>query len=308
MGLNVLYLMLIVFLLFQTLDNTRQWLKLLAPDLGVPLPDRDYATACDLTHSNGTIHWPNIISVIKDEFFVAHFIGWFLKSLFLRDELICWVLSIGFELWEFTFEHMLPNFAECWWDHLIVDVLVTNWLGIYLGMKLSRWLQQKEYDWAGIKENTPERVAMQILPNKYMPYHWEIFSSWKRLAQVGYLILIQSLIELNYFWLKFFLWIPPPHNIIVPRLFMWGLIGSAAIREYYDFITSSTKKFGTMAWLGTITVSAETLLVVKYGHEVDWEKPTPAYVIWAWGLSFPFILVGGFIWYGRIRPRSLDNK
>lgn len=74
---------------------------------------------------------------------------------------------------------------------------MTNWLGIYLGMKTSRWLQQKEYDWAGV-QNKPERVAMvtaaltfqQILPKVYMPYHWEIFSSWKRLAQVGYLLLI----------------------------------------------------------------------------------------------------------------------
>lgn len=28
-----------------------------------------------------------------------------------------------------TFNHMLPNFNECWWDALILDVLVCNWLG-----------------------------------------------------------------------------------------------------------------------------------------------------------------------------------
>lgn len=41
-----------------------------------------------------------------------------LVGLTARDEMLCWVLSILFEVWEYTFEHMLPNFAECWWDHV----------------------------------------------------------------------------------------------------------------------------------------------------------------------------------------------
>jgi phosphatidylserine synthase 2 len=30
-------------------------------------------------------------------------------------------------------QHWMPNFAECWWDHIILDVLVCNALGIFLG-------------------------------------------------------------------------------------------------------------------------------------------------------------------------------
>jgi hypothetical protein len=30
-------------------------------------------------------------------------------------------------------QHWMPNFAECWWDHVILDVLLCNALGIFLG-------------------------------------------------------------------------------------------------------------------------------------------------------------------------------
>lgn len=28
-------------------------------------------------------------------------------------------MSIGFELLEYSLQHQLPNFNECWWDHVI---------------------------------------------------------------------------------------------------------------------------------------------------------------------------------------------
>ena len=30
------------------------------------------------------------------------------------------VTSIGFEILEYSLEHQLPNFSECWWDHVSV--------------------------------------------------------------------------------------------------------------------------------------------------------------------------------------------
>ncbi len=36
---------------------------------------------------------------------------------------------------ELTFQHMLPNFNECWWDSWILDVAVCNFIGIYTGMQ-----------------------------------------------------------------------------------------------------------------------------------------------------------------------------
>lgn len=30
---------------------------------------------------------------------------------------------------QLTFRHMLPNFNECWWDSIILDILICNWFG-----------------------------------------------------------------------------------------------------------------------------------------------------------------------------------
>jgi hypothetical protein len=109
---------------------------------------------------------------VNDEFVLAHVVGWFAKTLLLRDAYLCLFLSIMFEIWEMTFQHQLPNFAECWWDHVrthrspicdhlieakrcadthlarffvernqvILDILICNNIGIIVGMLTCRYL------------------------------------------------------------------------------------------------------------------------------------------------------------------------
>lgn len=56
-----------------------------------------------------------------DGFVTVHFVGWWAKTLILRDYWICNVLSFAFEVLEYSLEHQLPNFSECWWDHVSSD-------------------------------------------------------------------------------------------------------------------------------------------------------------------------------------------
>jgi len=42
----------------------------------------------------------------------------FLQGLILRDVFLLNILSIAFELMEYTLACQLPNFGECWWDHV----------------------------------------------------------------------------------------------------------------------------------------------------------------------------------------------
>jgi phosphatidylserine synthase 2 len=85
-----------------------------------------------------------------DEFVIAHTLGWWGKAIMVRNLPLLWVLSIGFELMEVTFNHMLPNFNECWWDSIILDVLVCNWIGIWAGMRTVRYFDGKAYAWVGL--------------------------------------------------------------------------------------------------------------------------------------------------------------
>jgi len=52
LGINLLYELALVFLLFQDLDSARELLKYIDPNLGRPLPEKSYAEDCAFTRQN----------------------------------------------------------------------------------------------------------------------------------------------------------------------------------------------------------------------------------------------------------------
>ncbi len=40
------------------------------------------------------------------------------QTLMIRDWWMCMIISVMFEFLEYSLEHQLPNFSECWWDHV----------------------------------------------------------------------------------------------------------------------------------------------------------------------------------------------
>jgi hypothetical protein len=54
LGVNLLYELSLVFLLFQDLDSARRMMTIIDPNLGVPLPEKSYAENCELTP---TVFW-----------------------------------------------------------------------------------------------------------------------------------------------------------------------------------------------------------------------------------------------------------
>ncbi|KAG1346956.1 putative B3 domain-containing protein [Cocos nucifera] len=129
-GMAVVYLVALTFLLFQNRDDARQFMKYLHPDLGVELPERSYGSDCRIyVPENPKSRFNNVYETLFDEFVLAHIFGWWGKAIMIRNQPLLWVLSVGFELMELTFRHMLPNFNECWWDSIILDILICNWFG-----------------------------------------------------------------------------------------------------------------------------------------------------------------------------------
>jgi phosphatidylserine synthase 2 len=121
LGLLSLYTLFMVYLLFQPLDVARGIFKFFDPKLGVPLPEKSYAEDCRLyTPENPVNSFINIYEAAVDVHFFAHLFGWWFKMMIIRDIKMCWICSIVFELLEITFRHWLPNFWECWWDHVIL--------------------------------------------------------------------------------------------------------------------------------------------------------------------------------------------
>eukprot|EP01135_Chromosphaera_perkinsii_P000474 Nk52_evm28s96 gene=Nk52_evmTU28s96 len=300
-GCSILYLIGLVVLLFQNASDARYLLTYLDPSLNVLLPEISYAENCEIFTSNSTF-WEKI-----DIFVLAHFFGWWAKAIVIRDLWVCWVISVMFEFCEYTLEFQLPNFKECWWDHWVLDVLVCNWGGIYFGMKTCKYLEMKQYSWRGI-QNIPDykgkmiRAASQFTPYRWTSFHWGATESLKRFVSVCLVIAIFLLAEVNAFYLKFVLWIPPPNYLNLARLVLMFCMGTVAMRETYEYLADSKcKRFGQQAWIVICIIAVEVLIILKFGKG-SYPTTPPPHVINFW-ISFFTILALWMIWHFGFKKR-----
>jgi len=279
LGVNLLYELALVFLLFQDLNTARQMMTYIDPSLGVQLPEKSYAEDCAFTPRNV---WNAI-----DIFCVAHALGWFGKALILRDYWFCWILSVAFEFAEYSLQHQLPNFAECWWDHWILDVLVCNWLGTYLGMKTCQFFEVKHYEWRGLRQSRgirskTKRVITQFSPHDFTAFKWAGTTSFFHYVTVVLLLAVFLAAELNPFYLKSLLWMEPSHPIVISRLAFVFLCALPAVRELYQYLMNPKKavRMGAHAWLLLATIVTELLVIRKWGKNI-YTQPFPTYIKWA---------------------------
>ena len=208
-GAALLYLLALVVLLTLPVESARSALRLADGALG-PRPaenDKLYATDCRIvTPGDPGGLFARVYECVADVFIIAHTVGWWAKALLLRDWRLAWALSIGWELLELTFQGVLPNFHECWWDHWVVDVLLCNGLGLYVGMATVRWLEMSAYDWTGreARNATPTNplgqataLLAQLRPAEFTTYTWRVFERPRNLFVAIGLIALMELVELN---------------------------------------------------------------------------------------------------------------
>uniref|UniRef100_A0A0E0C664 CDP-diacylglycerol--serine O-phosphatidyltransferase n=1 Tax=Oryza meridionalis TaxID=40149 RepID=A0A0E0C664_9ORYZ len=284
-GMAVVYLVALTFLLFQKRDDARQFMKHLHPGLGNYQRDHMDLTA----------------ETLFDEFVIAHVLGWWGKAVMIRNQLLLWVLSVGFELMELTFRHMLPNFNECWWD------------SIWAGMHTVRYFDGKTYEWVGLSHQPSimgkvKRSLCQFTPAKWDKDQWHPFMEPRRFIQVFCLCVGFMTVELNTFFLKFCLWIPPRNPLVVYWLILWWLIAIPAIREYNTYLQDRkpVKKVGAFCWLSLAICMVELLICMKFGHGL-FQDPMPTWLITFWicvGISLALFLLE---WSRRDHLRSIKQ-
>ena len=281
------------------MDDARSLLGLLDSSLNRPLPERSYAEDC-------TLNW----SVMYDQldiFVLAHIFGWYAKALILRDVWLCWIISVMFEVCEYSLQHQLPNFAECWWDHWVLDVLICNGIGIWAGMLTCRYFAMRTYSWRSIWTipnvgGKMTRTIAQFGPHGWISFDWAATKSFKGYMVVIIVTALWLLCELNCFYLKYLLWIPTPHIINQVRLLSIVFSGAVALRECYQYFSDlQCKRLGTQAWVTIATILIEFLICLKYGREA-FSVPAPQSVIRFW-IGFITILIIFPIWQFYLRDR-----
>lgn len=285
--LSIVYELCLIFILFQTADDARRLLTHIDENLGKPLAEKAYGGNC-LLYDPSVPHDPfhNIWDKM-DIFVPMHFFGWWIKTLMLRDWWLCTVTSVMFEILEYTLEHQLPNFSECWWDHWIMDALVCNGLGIYIGMKTLKHLSMKPYHWRGLwnirtYRGKVKRIAAQFGPHSWIEFDWKPTSSLTRWFCVLGIIFMSLLLELNTFYLKFVLWLEPPHYLNLYRLILMTFAGAVAVREIFQYLDDpNCKTFGRQAWVMISIIVTEFLVIAKFDfHTIT--KPLPSHVLYFW--------------------------
>ena len=137
------YLVVLIFVTILDHETIRYLLVLLDPILAEEVKNRNYSIDCRLyTPENPESKFANIMGTM-DVFVFAHLLGWFGKTIIYRNNILIWFFSIGFEILELSLKHYLPNFHECWWDHLILDVFGCNLIGIIVGHMFMKFFNIK---------------------------------------------------------------------------------------------------------------------------------------------------------------------
>jgi phosphatidylserine synthase 2 len=293
LSVAILYLMLIAFLTFQDLATVKQLFAWYDPIHTVVHPEQSYANDCRLsTPEEPMKFWTTIFDI----FLLAHSMGYWAKMVVIRDWRIVTAVSLGFELVEVTFQHQLPNFKECWWDHVICDILICNGGGTVLGYITLKLFGAKPYHWARLEDiptlkGKAQRVLKQFTPRSFDTYNWHMFESAKRFTQVCLLLAVFTMNEINCFTMKSILNQKPTYHLVPMRLVMWGFLAVPGLREYYCYISDPTvKRLGTFAWVGTIALFMETVFIAKMTVEGQYFKePTPA------SIGIPWIIAGSMM-------------
>lgn len=194
----------------------------------------------------------------------------------------------------------MPHFAECWWDHVFTDILLSNIPAVELGMLVLKALKWKNYDWFGLIGK--ERVR-----------DWDVFKSHRRFGAFCFIVIIITFNFLCGFFLINSLWIPPINSFNVFRLIVWLLTSNMAFRELYiDIETWGTVEriknpvSGKARWIVVFMCICESFVSIKFLKDAgNWNENfvTPAYIYIPW---ITFILVFALfyiylrIWGARI--------
>jgi len=270
LGISILYLLLIQFLLHQDYHTVRAIIVWLDPKMENYTIDseKEYGVNCwDISAEKlyNSLDW----------FAFGHYWGWGMKALVIRHYGICWSISIMWELTEVFFGHLLPNFYECWWDNLVLDVLICNGLGVFTGMQVCKFLAMREHRWESIKNISGakgkfKRALLQFTPESWSQGRWlDPQSSNMRLVAITLLILIWQVVELNTFFIKHIFPMPAEHPICVTRILMIGLIAAPSTRQYYTYITDSRcTRLGTQCWVFFMITFSELILSIKFGLDL----------------------------------------
>jgi len=191
----------------------------------------------------------------------------------------------------------------------LLDVLICNWLGTYLGMKTCSYFEVKGYTWRGFRQtrgirSKGKRVLTQFSPHDWTTFRWEGTASLRNYLAVLALLACFLAAELNPFYLKFLLWMEPDHPFVVLRLVGVFMCALPAVRELYQYVNNPKKtvRMGQHAWLLMATICTEVLCILKWSKG-QFDTPFPKYVKFFWSVGGTLLIAYPTVKFGIPKMR-----
>lgn len=94
------------------------------------------------------------------------------------------------------------------------------------GLLTLQYFQAKEYNWVGLSKQPTllakvRRAATQLLPHSVEQFDWRATAGPSSFLECAVPVLVVTASELNAFFLKYALWVPPENPINTYRIIIW---------------------------------------------------------------------------------------
>ena len=272
----------------------KEYINVLDPGLkDIVYEERDFSIDCRLyTPENPDSKFANLASTI-DFFVLGHLVGWMVKSMIYRNNILAWTMSILFEFQELSLKHWLPNFNECWWDHILLDLLGMNLLGILLGNWIMNKLRMPKFHWFFDPTDESEKMgyfqrfiySFTSVKDYVSSHKWHFLARPRCFLAVTWVILLSSATDLSWFFLKSALNLPPKQVFMGIRVWVVGLFSLIVIQDFHKWVKRSGKQrlitFNVALGHGLLFLEIVTFWKNKPDNFFD--NPTPFKVRVFWG-------------------------
>ena len=110
-------------------------------------------------------------------------------------------------------------------------------------------------------------------------------------------IVICLLIDCNNFFYKFLVWVPPDHDLLKVRIFLWGFAAIATSKEWYEYVSNDhCHRLGPYAWLTFYVSLIELSSVIKFQTN-EFVEPFPVWVKTGWAVIGAVYFAGLYVAY-----------
>lgn len=252
-GLTITYALFLLFIAQQNYPEAKSIWNILEPPLSEERAKKAYESwqkNCEITTQN--------LSNKLDRYSMAHLLGWVFLSFLIRDYYVMHMWAILTELVELTFGQLLAHFAECWWDQLVCDLIVTNLPGMYIGMSLIRYMGWEEFDWLGRRGKKSWR-------------EWEIWTHHKKIISLLILLITFTTQFMGSFFVPNAFHTSPTSDFNGYRLGFWFAIGLAAYKELYMYASEPIDQFadvgGHFLQIAFAVMFSEVTIMIKHYND-----------------------------------------